>query len=174
MIKAIPFKNQPAQIEGGSFMATITTLEILKKAIRFEEISHDFYRRLEDRVFDYQTKNTLDFLAREELKHKEFLENYIKGKVSGPVLGLTQAHDAKIVEAFQVPPVIPELMQKDAFLVAAEKEKASYTFYLELAELHPEGPVKDLLTGLAREELGHKEKVEYLYTNAAFPQTSGG
>jgi rubrerythrin len=155
-------------------METMTTEEILRKAIRFEEISHDFYRRLEDRIFDYQTKNTLDYLAREELKHKTFLEEYLQGKVTGPTLELSQVHDARIVEAFKVPPVIPDMVQKDVFLVAAEKEKASYAFYLELAELHPEGPVKNLLTQLAQEEMGHKEKVEYLYVNAAFPQTSGG
>ena len=155
-------------------MATITTEEILKKAIRFEEISHDFYRRLQDTVTDYMTKNTLDFLAREELKHKEFLEQYLQGQVSGPVLGLTQVHDSRIVEVFKVPPVIPQLVQKDVFLVAAEKEKASHEFYSELAGLHPEGQVRDLLNQLAQEELGHKEKVEYLYLNAAFPQTSGG
>jgi rubrerythrin len=155
-------------------MSTVTTEEILRKAVHFEEISHNFYRRLQETVLDYLTKNALDFLAREELKHKEFLEQYIQGKVTGPALGLNQVHDSKIVEAFTVPPVIPELMQKDAFLVAAEKEKASHEFYLELAELHPEGPVKDLLKQLAQEELGHKEKVEYLYSNAAFPQTSGG
>jgi rubrerythrin len=155
-------------------MSTITTEEILKKAVRFEEFSHDFYRRLEEKALDHQTKSTLDFLALEELKHKAFLEQYLQGKVSGPVLGLTEVHDAKIVEAFKVPPVVPEMAQKDVFLVAAEKEKASHAFYLELAELHPQGPVKDLLSRLAQEELGHKEKVEYLYTNAAFTQTSGG
>jgi hypothetical protein len=27
---------------------------------------------------------------------------------------------------------------------------------------------------MANEELKHKEKMEYLYTNTAFPQTAGG
>jgi hypothetical protein len=30
------------------------------------------------------------------------------------------------------------------------------------------------LDRMANEELKHKEKVEYLYSNAAFPQTDGG
>jgi len=34
--------------------------------------------------------------------------------------------------------------------------------------------VKDLLNKMASEELKHKEKMEYLYTNTAFPQTAGG
>jgi hypothetical protein len=41
-------------------------------------------------------------------------------------------------------------------------------------KMHPPGPAKELLEGMAREELRHKEKVEYLYTNTAFPQTAGG
>lgn len=155
-------------------MPTVTTEEILKTAVRFEERSYAFYQRLQETVLDSMTKNTLDYLSREELKHKEFLEQYLQGKISGPTLGLTKVHDAGIVEAFQVPPVIPDLMQKDAFLVAAEREKESHDFYSNLAKLHPEGQVKDLLEQLAQEELGHKEKVEALYVNAAFPQTSGG
>jgi rubrerythrin len=155
-------------------MKTITTEEILKLAIRFEELSYTFYKRLQNTVLDSMTKNTLDFLSHEEVKHKTFLERYLQGKVSGPTLNLTQPHDARIVEAFQIPPVIPELIQRDAFLLAAEREKHSHEFYLNMAELHAEGPVKDILNQLAREELGHKEKVEYLYVNAAFPQTSGG
>jgi hypothetical protein len=31
-----------------------------------------------------------------------------------------------------------------------------------------------MLYAFAGEELRHKEKVEYLYCNAAFPQTDGG
>jgi rubrerythrin len=155
-------------------MATVTTEEILKTAVRFEELSFSFYKRLQETVLDAMTKNTLDFLAREELKHKEFLEQYLQGTVSGPALGLAEVHDSKIIEAFKVPPVVPELIQKDAFLLAAEREKASYEFYSNLSQLHPEGPLKTLFKQLALEELGHKEKVEYLYVNAAFPQTSGG
>jgi rubrerythrin len=152
----------------------VTTEEIFKKAIVFEELSHAFYKRLQEVVLDEATKNTLDYLAREELKHKEILEGYFQGKFSGVTLGKTQAHDSKIVEAFQAPPVVPDLPQKDAFLLAAEREKHSHEFYSNLAALHPAGETRDIFLQLAREELGHKEKVEYLYVNAAFPQTSGG
>jgi rubrerythrin len=40
--------------------------------------------------------------------------------------------------------------------------------------MHPEGELKNLFLKFANEELKHKEKVEYLYCNAAFPQTAGG
>ena len=44
----------------------------------------------------------------------------------------------------------------------------------KLAELQPAGELKKLLSKLAQEELAHKEKAEYLYCNAAFPQTDWG
>jgi hypothetical protein len=34
--------------------------------------------------------------------------------------------------------------------------------------------VHDMLHKIANEELKHKEKMEYLYANTAFPQTDGG
>jgi len=71
--------------------------------------------------------------------------------------------------------ISPEKMRpQDAFLLAASREKKSHELYENLAAMHPEGPVKDLLKRLAGEELSHKEKVEYLYANTAFPQTDGG
>ena len=155
-------------------METLTTEEILQRAITFEELSYNFYQRLKEVVLDAMTKDSLDFLARQELQHREFLENYLQGRLSGGMLGLKESHDARIAEAFESPEPTSELLQKDTFLIAAEKEKKSHEFYQKLAMLHPAGELRELLLKLAREELAHKEKVEYLYVNAAFPQTSGG
>ena len=47
-------------------------------------------------------------------------------------------------------------------------------FYQSLAQAHPEGEIKEMLLKMAQEEKKHKEKVEYLYSNASFPQTAGG
>jgi len=52
--------------------------------------------------------------------------------------------------------------------------KNTYNFYTELAGLHPGGETKKMLLKIANEELKHKEKMEYLYANTAFPQTAGG
>ena len=40
--------------------------------------------------------------------------------------------------------------------------------------LHTDGEARTMLLKMANEELKHKEKMEYLYSNTAFPQTSGG
>jgi len=67
-----------------------------------------------------------------------------------------------------------EMKLKDVFLLAANCEKASHEFYLSLAQIHPDGEVKRLIEELATQELDHKQKVEFLYTEVAFPQTDGG
>ena len=72
------------------------------------------------------------------------------------------------------PQLALEMNLKDVFLLAANREKASHDFYLSLAQIHPDGKVKRLIEELAMQELGHKKKVEFLYTEVAFPQTNGG
>jgi len=66
------------------------------------------------------------------------------------------------------------MRREDVFLVAAHREAKSHQFYTELAGMHPKGETQDMLLKIANEELKHKEKMEYLYANTAFPQTAGG
>ena len=82
--------------------------------------------------------------------------------------------DYKIVEYFEKSDLVMSLESKDVYLVAAHREQNSYAFYSGLAAVHPDGPAKEMLLRMANEEKRHKEKVEYLYTNTAFPQTEGG
>jgi rubrerythrin len=58
--------------------------------------------------------------------------------------------------------------------MAARQEQVAHEFYEKLAGMHPQGEAREVLLRLAKEELGHKEKMEYLYANTAFPQTDGG
>ena len=62
----------------------------------------------------------------------------------------------------------------DVYLVASHREARSHKFYTELANLQTDDEARTMLLKMANEELKHKEKMEYLYSNAAFPQTSGG
>jgi len=41
---------------------------------------------------------------------------------------------------------------------------------MALAALQPPGEIRSFLEKMAQMELGHKEKMEYLYDNAAFPE----
>jgi len=48
---------------------------IIQSAIAQEEFSHNFYRRLAGVVSQPETKDILDYLAKEELEHKAFLQS---------------------------------------------------------------------------------------------------
>jgi rubrerythrin len=63
---------------------------------------------------------------------------------------------------------------RDVFLLAANREKASHEFYHGLANLHRRGAVRTMFEQLAAAEAQHKRRVEFLFTEVAFPQTDGG
>lgn len=147
---------------------------LLDIAIRNEEEAYDFYIDLQNRVDDKEVKETLSFLAEEEKKHKDILVKYKQGGFGPETLNLDTVVDYKIAEHVEKPVLEKNMDSKDVYLVAAEKELNAYNFYKALADIEPVGEVKDLLLKMANEEMKHKEKVEYLYSNTAFAQTQGG
>ena len=147
---------------------------VIDIAIEREEMAYAFYRDLSGKVGDITAQDTLRFLSGEEKKHKEFLEKYRRGGYGPEGLRMTDVVDYKIAEYLAKPDIQKNMDSKDVYLVAAHRELNSYNFYKSLADLHPDGSVKTILLRMANEEKKHKEKVEYLYSNTAFPQTDGG
>ncbi len=147
---------------------------VLDMAIDKEIEAHAFYLDLQGRVTDLEVKQTLQFLADEERKHREFLSRYKEGEAGPQSLKGSQVIDYKIAEHLERPDISGKMESKDAYLVAAHRELNSYNFYKQLAEIHPKGETREMLLRMANEEMKHKEKVEYLYSNTAFPQTAGG
>jgi rubrerythrin len=147
---------------------------IIDMAIQKEKESHEFYMGLYNFVEDTIAKDALSFLAEEEKKHEEFLQNYLKGHYGADALPLNDVIDYEIAQYLGMPDIEKGMEAKDVYLVAAHRELNSYNFYKNLADIHPDGEVKNLLLKMANQELKHKEKVEYLYSNTAFPQTAGG
>ena len=143
-------------------------------AILREEEAYAFYTDLLAMVLDQSAKDALKLLANDEKKHKAFLVSYRDGGYGAGALRLNQPIDYKVAEHMDKPDIKKDMKSKDVFLVAAHRELNSYNFYMGLAGLHGEGELKDIFTKMASEELKHKEKVEYLYSNAAFAQTDGG
>ncbi len=143
-------------------------------AIQREEEAHGFYLDLMSKVQDKAGQDALKLLAGEELKHKEFLISYRDGGHRPDGLRMNHPIDYKIAQHMEKPDIKADMQSKDVYLVAAHRELTSYNFYTALADLHPEGELKVMFLKIASEELRHKEKVEYLYSNAAFAQTDGG
>ena len=147
---------------------------VIDMAIEREVEAYNFYQDLSKEVEDPTAKESLQFLSNEEKKHKEFLEKYRQGGLGPEGLRMTEVVDYKIAEYLDKPDIKKNMESKDVYLVAAHRELNSYNFYQSLANMHPDGNAKAVLMRMANEEKKHKEKVEYLYSNTAFPQTSGG
>ncbi|MBM4274294.1 MAG: hypothetical protein FJ134_07525 [Deltaproteobacteria bacterium] len=140
---------------------------ILKNAIAQEELSHEFYMRMAGLVSHQETKETFEYLAREELEHKEFLLSCFTPqgcKIAG------KPQDVHLAEIMEAPAFSEALSPKEALVIAMKREEGSYKFYRSLASLQPPGDIKAFLEKMAQVELAHKEKMEYLYDNAAFPE----
>lgn len=151
-----------------------TISEVIDTAIQREEEAYTFYMDLYDQIEDVSVKETLEWIAGEERKHKAFLINYREGQFGSQALRMSEAVHYKIAEHQEEPEIAKDMKREDVFLIASHRESRSYQFYSELAEMHPMGEVRDILARMAGEELKHKEKMEYLYANTAFPQTAGG
>jgi rubrerythrin len=113
-------------------------------------------------------------LNRVEKTHEELLRKYLRGELGEGALPGRRVLDYSIAEHFEQPLIKPDMKLGEVLLLAANREKASHEFYLALAAEHKPGQVKTLLEKLAYQESEHKQKVEDLYTEVAFPQTDGG
>jgi rubrerythrin len=148
--------------------------DTINLAIKREEEAFAFYTDLYNKIEDKEAKETLKFLAGEEKRHKEFLVNYLNGQYSDSGLRMSSVVNYKIAEHLEKPDIKKDMASKDVYLVAAHRETNSYNFYMALAGEHPDGDTRSMLLRMANEELKHKEKVEYLYSNTAFTQLDGG
>jgi len=156
-------------------MATQFSLnEIMEKAIQKEIGSQRLYSELSEKMTNDAAKDALRQLSQQEHGHQKILEQYQRGELKTGALSREHVIDYKIAEYLDQPEISFEMQLKDIFLLAANRELHSHELYLALAGLHPPGEAKRLLEKLASQELEHKQRVEFLYTEVAFPQTDGG
>jgi rubrerythrin len=150
-------------------------LEYINIAISREEEAFRFYTDLAERVTDGAAREALTWIGEEEKKHKAYLEKFRADGVGPEAMRLSDVVYYKIAEHLDEPEVEEDMSRAEIFLVASHREFRAYKFYSELAMLYDTGDaVHDMLHKIANEELKHKEKMEYLYANTAFPQTDGG
>jgi rubrerythrin len=149
-------------------------LTLIDTAIQREEDAYAFYNDLHGRASDAAVKDTLEYIAGEEKKHRAFLVKYREGGFDTSSLRLSDVTYYQIAEYQKEPAIDEKMSSADVYLVASHRESRSHKFYTELANLQTDAAAKSMLLKMANEELKHKEKMEYLYSNTAFGQTSGG
>ena len=156
-------------------MATQLTLhEVLEGAIQKEIMSRFLYISLRQRMKNKASKDAFQDLADQEEVHQRILDDYLHGRIKEGTLNGGLVVDYKIADCLDQPEISPTMALQDVFLLASKKEKAAHDLYIGLSEIHPNGQVKHLLEYLASQELEHKNRIENLYLEAAFPQTDGG
>lgn len=153
---------------------TLVLQDILAKAIEREISSQRLYADLAQKVTNQAARDIFALLVKQERGHQLLLERYQRGELTGGALGRGTIIDYKIAEHLYQPEITPDMALPDIFLLAANREMAAHDFYLDLARAHPPGEIRNILKGLAREELSHKRRMEFLFSEVAFPQTSGG
>ena len=152
----------------------ITVSELLQKAVQREIESQRLYVSFSERVTLPDARYAFNILYQQERGHQVILEKYLNGGFARGALDIKSIVDYHIAEYLDQPEINADMRLTDIFLLAANREKKANEFYISLAALHPNGEVRTLLEKLASEELGHKNKVEQMYTEVAFPQTDGG
>jgi len=67
-----------------------------------------------------------------------------------------------------------QLSLRDVLDKAVQKEIESQRLYTDLSQKVKDNSARTVFQDLAAQELEHKQRIESLYTEVAFPQTDGG
>ncbi len=142
--------------------------EIMKQAIIKEQESFEFYRDALNIVKDAGAIQLIDELAKEELEHKNKLENFKPEDLKD--YELKKIRDLRIADFL----VDDEITDKTGFqgvlIKAMKKEQHAYEFFTRMVDSVDDKDVKRLFEIMANEELSHKNKLEKYYDDVVYAE----
>jgi rubrerythrin len=138
-----------------------TVDEILDYAIGQEQEAADFYRDVAERAETAGLKKLLLEFSEEELRHRAILEAVKTGEHE--LTPEQEVLDMKITDYLVDVEATDNINYQDALIVAMKRERAAYQLYTDMASKIPESHLKEVLTGLAKEEAKHKLFFETQY-----------
>jgi rubrerythrin len=142
--------------------------KIISLAIDREVEAYSFYRTISDKIKDAALKKIFNELAGEETKHREFLQGLLsKGT---PSFHFDAHKDYKVTDAINAPKLSADLKPIDGILLAIKKELEAMQMYNQLSKVSTDAGQKSMFTELESMERGHKNRLEDLYTEMAFPE----
>jgi rubrerythrin len=142
--------------------------KIMLQAIDNEVEAYTYYRTVSDNVKDTKLKDLFDGLAKDEAKHKLTLEGFLTK--APEKLHFAESKDYKVADTIPTPPLTPDLKPIDGIVIAIKKELEAMQMYTQLANASADGEQKNIFLELASMERGHKNRLEDIYTNMAFPE----
>jgi rubrerythrin len=136
----------------------------IDRAILMEEQSHSLYSSALKIVRSPGSRSLLGNLANDELQHKAKLEN-VKRTRSWEQLGpkAKDLIDLEILDRVEDVRLSEDATYEEILIFAGKREKETHEYYLELSARLEGTPAGELFSHLAKEELGHKAKIEKEY-----------
>ena len=131
-----------------------TVDEILDYAIDQEQQAADFYEDVAQRAETAGMKQVLLDFSEEEKRHKKILQAVKSGEHE--LTPEQEVLDLKISDYMVEVDATAGLSYQDALIIAMKRERAAYELYSDMAAKVPESHLKEVLTGLAKEEAKHK------------------
>jgi len=126
---------------------------LLLAAIKSEEESNTVYTKLAQHVKNGLMKDKFQFLASEELKHKQYITDLYRAEYPDTPLKLPDKTPVPLPEVH-----IPDdehIPISDVLNQAMQAEQAAHDFYLALSERYDDKTIKNMLHYFADMETGH-------------------
>ena len=142
--------------------------KILLNAIDKEVESYSFYKSVSERVTDANLKSLFLELADQETYHRKTLQEYLSG--TKKELKFDEVKDYHLSDILDSPTLTTEMKPLDGLKLAIKKEQEAKEMYEKLAQASANDEQKHLFEELSKMELGHKARLEDIYTNTAFAE----
>lgn len=139
--------------------------EALKRAIKGEKDSIDFYRKAAANAKNERAKKVFELLANEEVGHlKSFFQHY-KGSEFGDVESYMKTSPDTSNSTYKalLKAVCEDTMEKQALEIAMKEEKSVVDEYTVLAKDIVDPLVKGIFERVVKETQGHYDMIEDEY-----------
>lgn len=137
--------------------------DVLLFAIRKEHDARELYLMFRDMVKDPGAKTLLQELADQEQGHENLLRKALDEGQAQTLVGRRPVEDLRLSDALVAEPIGPQSTPQDIMIFAMKSEQASYDLYKAMADNYDGSSLGSLFSGLAQEELHHKETLERQY-----------
>lgn len=139
---------------------------IIAFAVENEVDAYEFYKEAAERLEDEGLKGTFNDLAKEELEHKKFLEEFLESGTDE--INIDETADYKVAETVDKPPLTADMSFAEAIQLAMKNEEEAMDMYQQLADACVDQKEREIFLGLMEMEKMHKARLEDIFVNAAF------
>ncbi len=141
---------------------------IITTAIGAEIAAFEFYNAVSEKVREENMKSIFRELAAEETKHKRTLEGFLA--LPPDKFHFAPAADYRVADSLSAPALTLDLKPIEGLAIAIKNELEAMQMYTQLAKASADEDQKRVFLELASMERGHKNRLEDIYTNMAFPE----